>query len=160
MSEFIELKEILINDNIVKFTSDHTSYVYLTKKKLYDIKDLLKRTTELCKKVKDLGCKVSHKNKTRLFIKDNIDLYEKEKQEYLHNFGMVKCYAEWITSKPLPVGTVDNEELNTMYDFKSKISKSLYRNTVLSKVIRYGKRIEELEQMLLDGDFTYSKIVF
>ena len=158
--ETITLTEVKITNTLVIFKSSCTTYAYEVKAQQYDINDLLKRCTVLCKKLKGMGCKISHKNKTRKTLKDNIDTYEKELSEYNHNFNMLKNYAQWITSKPLPVGTSDNEELNTMYEFSNKCTSALNRSTVLSKVIDFGNRIEDLEQELEHGECSYSTIYF
>lgn len=160
MRDFITIERKEINDNVLYFASNCTGYISIRKAKVYNPAELLKRCTKLCKQVKELGCKVSHKNKTRLFIKDNMLSYEEEKLEYFHNYDMAKSYALWITSHPLPVGTSENEELNTMYKFSHKVEKACYRDTVFNKVNEFGLKLDEIENAILEDDFNYSKIVF
>lgn len=160
MKEFITIEHKEINDKVIFFKSNCTIYANVRKVKIYNASDLLKRCTKICKIVKGLNCKVSHKNKSRLFVKENIDLYNQEKTDYMHNYDMLKNYALWITSKPLPVGTSDNEELNTMYEFSNKINKACYRSTTFSKVNDFGNKLDEIEKLIQDGDFNYSMITF
>ncbi|AUR92210.1 coil containing protein [Vibrio phage 1.170.O._10N.261.52.C3] len=157
---FININEKEITETYVYFTSDHTTYANERKVPTHDVKSLLKRCTKVCKQLKEKGCKVSHKYKTRKELIDNIDQYNNEVIDYNHNFGMLVNYANWITSKPLPVGTSDNEELNTMYEFRNNCMKALYRNTMLSKVTAFALKLEELEKALQDPDFSYSAVYF
>ncbi len=149
-----------ITKDYVFFTSECTTYANERKVPTQDIKVLLKRCTAICKKLKESGCKVSHKYKTRKEIADNANQYEKEVTEYNHNFSMLVNYATWITSKPLPVGTSDNEELNTMYNFRNECMKALYRNTMISKVNEFARKLEELENNLQDGECPYNSVYF
>jgi hypothetical protein len=149
-----------ITNDYVFFTSNSTTYANERKVPTHDIKALLKRCTSICKDLKANGCKVSHKYKTRKEIADNVTQYEKEITDYNHNFSMLVNYATWITSKPLPVGTSDNEELNTMYNFRNECMKALYRNTMISKVNEFAHKLDELEGSLQDGDCSYSSVYF
>ncbi|CAM0049996.1 hypothetical protein VPHK460_0128 [Vibrio phage K460] len=157
---FIKISEKEITETYVYFTSDSTTYANERKVLTHDVKSLLKRCTKVCKQLKENGCKVSHKYKTRKELTDNIDQYNKEIADYNHNFSMLVNYATWITSKPLPVGTSDNEELNTMYEFRNNCMKALYRNTMISKVADFAMKLEELEEALKDPDFSYRTVYF
>ncbi len=155
----ILIAEKEITDTRVYFSSDCTIYANERKAPTHDVKDLLKRCTKVCKVLKESGCKVSHKYKTRKLLADNIDQYTKEIEDYHHNFSMLVSWATWITSKPLPVGTADNEELKIMYNFRNKCEAAFYSNTMISKVNAFALRIEELEKDIIDG-CTYSTVYF
>lgn len=158
--EFITIDNKEITKDHVYFTSSSTVYANERRVPSHSIKDLLKRCTAVCKQLKATGCKVSHKYKTRKEIADSVDQYAKELLDYNHNFDLLVSYATWITSKPLPVGTSDNEEMNTMYLHRNNCMKALYRNTVLSKVLEFAAKLATLEQELEDGDCNYSKVYF
>lgn len=158
--EFIEIDNKEITKDCVYFTSSSTTYANERRVPSHSIKDLLKRCAAVCKQLKASGCKVSHKYRTRKEIADSADQYAKELLDYNHNFDLLVSYATWITSKPLPVGTSDNEEMNTMYLHRNNCMKSLYRNTVLSKVLEFAHKLDTLEQELEDGDCNYSHVYF
>lgn len=159
-NEFIEITEKEITPNKVYFISNSTTYTNEIKHIAPDIKQLLKRCQVVCKSLKSYNVVISNKYGTRKLLKDSISSYNKEVLEYNHNFDMLCNMALWITSKPLPVGTIDNEELNEMYVFRNKVIAATYRNTLLDKVLEFENKIIELEQAIKDDDISYSKITF
>ncbi len=160
MSEVIKLERVEISAKEVCFMSSHTVYVNEIKIPALDVKDLLKRCTLVCKQLKSLGCVVSHKYKTRKELKDNLAGFEKELQDYNHNWSMMQSYATWVTSKPLLTGTADNAELNSMYDFRNKVIQASNRNTLLSKALDFHIKLTNLEQQIEDEDLQYTKVCF
>ena len=160
MQEFIKLNKVIINNDQVTFTSDHTCYANEYRVKSFNIKHVLKRFTLLTKELKAQGVSISHKYKTRKFINDNIEAYNKATVEYNYNFESMQYMADLITTKPLPTGTSDNKELNAMYIYRNTCIKMLCRSGIISKAIEFESRISGLEQELKDGDCNYSKITF
>lgn len=158
--EYIKLNKVIINNDQVTFTSDHTCYANEFRVKNLDVKNLLKRFSILTKLLKTNGVIVSHKYKTRKFIADNVAEYDQAMQEYNHHFECMQKLAIKITSQPLPVGTIDNKDLNAMYGHRNLASSMLNRSSVISKVLEFEERINSLYQDLKDDDCNYSKVTF
>ena len=160
MQEFIKLNKVVISNDQVSFNSSCTCYANEFKVKSLNVKHLLKRFTALSKELKNNGTIVSHKYKTRKFIADNIENYNQAIILYNQQFEAMQALALLITSKPLPVGTSDNVELNQMYTHRNTCSKMLNRSTIISKVLEFEDRVNSLLQDLKDYDCNYSKVVF
>lgn len=157
--EYIQLEHVEINDDIIFFTSSHTTYINVRKQPFHDIKELLKRCTILCKKLKESGCTVSHKHKTRKFLQDNADQYLRDYYDYLHNYGLAKSYSEWVTSAPIPIGTSENKDIKMVYKFRNRCFEAFYGGSILSKVQDFASNLNEIENSLADG-CNFSKVCF
>jgi shikimate kinase len=152
MQNYIDLLEIIITEDRIKFSSNCTSYANEFRSPTYDIKEMLKRFTVITKAVKDAGGKISNKHKSRKYVADSKDLYLHEMKEYNTNFDRLFALASLITSKPLPTGTSDNQELNTMYKYRNACMKACNRNTIKSSVENFSNRLDEIEQQLKDDN--------
>ncbi len=160
MEKHIKLNKVIINNDQVTFTSDHTGYANEFRVKSCNVKHLLKRFTSLTKALKENGTSISHKYKTRKFIADNIKEYNLAIIEYNNEFEAMKSLALTITSKPLPVGTIDNADLNQMYIHRNNCSAMLNRSSIISKVSEFEERVTSLQAELDSGDCNYSKVTF
>lgn len=160
MKKFIKLNKVIINNDQVTFTSDHTCYANEFRVKSFNIKHVLKRFSALTKQLKEKGISISHKYKTRKFIADNIEEYDQATIEYNHHFECMQKLAIKITNQPLPVGTVDNKDLNSMYGHRNLASKMLNLTNIISKVLEFEQRVADLEQEIRDNDCNYSKVTF
>tara|TARA_R110000851_G_scaffold264328_1_gene416887 strand:+ start:70 stop:552 length:483 start_codon:yes stop_codon:yes gene_type:complete len=160
MQEFIKLNKVIINNDQVSFTSDHTCYANEFRVKSFNVTHLLKRFTALTKLLKENGTSISHKYKTRKFIADNIKEYDQAVQDYNHHFECMQKLAVKITSQPLPVGTIDNKDLNAMYGHRNLAIKMLNRSSIISKVLEFEERVTSLYQDLTVNDCNYSKVTF
>lgn len=160
MKDFIKLEKVVINNDQVTFTSGSTSYANEFRVKSINVKHLLKRFSTLTKRLKENGTRVSHKYKTRKYVADNVNAYEVAIVEYNQHFETMVSIAKSITSKPLPVGTNDNAELNQMYIHRNKCMSMSNRSSIISKVLDFELKIDELTHALDNNDCNYSQICF
>lgn len=160
MKNFIKLERVVINNDQVTFTSGSTFYANEFRVKSINVKHLLKRFSTLTKRLKENGTSVSHKYKTRKYVADNVNAYEVAIVEYNQHFEAMVGIAKFITSKPLPTGTNDNAELNQMYIHRNKCMSMLNRSSIISKVLDFELKIDELTHALDNNDCNYSQICF
>ena len=143
MSDFIELKKVIITDKKLLACSSCTTYIEESLPEKIDIKDLMKNFKRLCSDLKKKGAKISYKYRSHKFVEASAAEFDAQYAAYLNEFNKAAELAKKIfVDKPLPVGTSNNPELAEMFKHCHAMNALNRRSAVFSKVYEFKNTLD------------------
>lgn len=158
MNEKIVMKTIIITKDRIKIDTDDTSYCNYTRREFINIKDLIKKHTELVRLAKSKGCKVSYKNGYKKTLMELKEQYNKEYKEYSDTFNLLmKMWIEKLKNG-LYAPTSEDKELDVIHELDIAIQRTININNVMERVQAINDKIEHYIEEL-ENDTELIKIV-
>lgn len=149
MLDSIKLDTIIINENEIKITCDHTNFCTLKRYVFPDIKDLSKQIKTLRKTLKENNVKLNKTNTLKL-LTDFKNEYINAVNDYNNTFDLLaKNWKYTIENNLLKVGYSHNEwYVNNLRNLKFKLDKMNYRDHILSRIREIQLNVNEIEENL------------
>lgn len=159
----ITLEKAEITDEYIYITSSSTCFIILNNHKKVDIKNVLKKYTEVIKACREQKIKISYSNhyKKTLLDENFVSSYNKEFDEFEDIYNQLKDGWTEKLKKGLFRGVRDDEEYNALGALYCKAQPYNYRNSFISRIEDIQHTIDTYYKDIVENKFNnnYYKIV-
>jgi hypothetical protein len=119
------------NKVYIDVSSEHTCYLRFEKMIKLNQKDILDSYSAVIKQCREMGIKISYKNKYKQFVLDNWQAYLDAYKKYSDIFDNLLSMIPKLEDRGIHQGTSDDVYLNEVINYSYKLNDFYFRNSIL-----------------------------
>ena len=149
----------LIDNDCVNIFSPNTCFVRQNLLSRIDVFGLLRMYQEIIQNAKAQGVSISYSMHIKKKLINQRSEYEKCHKEAFSLFRRMVEQAKVVRDRGIHIGCSDDRELDELHEMSNQYSRYFWRDSVLSKMNEYSRRLNDLQTSLAQQNPGHGKLI-